>query len=116
MEHPPAVSVAGLQDVWNEGVEGEQALGFCCRATHNLWVLLDENRWLTRHLEAGTYERSYARRLDNSVCKPLIEEILQRFKGNYPRVRHRTPEKALNFGLLHGMPAKGFRRYAASGW
>jgi queuine/archaeosine tRNA-ribosyltransferase len=61
------------------GIAGLQASllhGFCCRATHNLWVLLRENRWLTRHIARGTYRRNYRRRLDNSVYRPLIDELL----------------------------------------
>jgi hypothetical protein len=51
--------------------------GFCCRATHNVWVLLQENRWLSKHISAGTYARNYARRVDNSTYKPIIEELLE---------------------------------------
>lgn len=61
------------------GVNGLRASGlkgFCNRATHNLWVLLNEARWLQKHLEAQTYERNYRRRLDNSTYLPLIEKLL----------------------------------------
>jgi 7-cyano-7-deazaguanine tRNA-ribosyltransferase len=61
------------------GVDGLQACklhGFCCRATHNLWVILGENRWLTKHIARGTYARYYKRRLNNSVYRPLIDELL----------------------------------------
>ena len=61
------------------GVDGLQACklhGFCCRATHNLWVILGENRWLTKHIARGTYLRRYKRRLNNSVYRPLIDELL----------------------------------------
>jgi hypothetical protein len=57
-----------------------QMHGFCCRATHNLWVLLQENQWLLKHIPAGTYRRNYARRLDNSIYRPLIDEVLQMLK------------------------------------
>ena len=59
-----------------EGLKASKLHGFCCRATHNLWVLLEENRWLTRHVPAGTYRRNYARRVDNSIYRPLIDEVL----------------------------------------
>src|SRR4051794_23915017 len=59
-----------------EGLQAGELHGFCCRATHNLWVLLEENRWLSRHLARGTYRRYYKRRLDNSVYRPLIDELL----------------------------------------
>ena len=59
-----------------EGLTANKLHGFCCRAAHNLWVLLEENRWLTKHIAAGTYASSYTRRVDNSTYKPIIEELL----------------------------------------
>jgi 7-cyano-7-deazaguanine tRNA-ribosyltransferase len=59
-----------------DGLRASKLHGFCCRATHNLWILLEENRWLTTHLAGGTYRRYYKRRLDNSVYRPLIDELL----------------------------------------
>lgn len=73
------------------GLEAKALHGFCCRATHNLWVLLQENQWLDRHLQAGTYRRNYARRLDNSTYRPLIEEVLQLLKPTRP-LRRSTAE------------------------
>jgi hypothetical protein len=67
----PACRTHGL-----DGLQAKKLHGFCCRATHNLWVLLEENRWLTTHVARGTYRRSYRRRLDNSVYRPLIDELL----------------------------------------
>jgi hypothetical protein len=58
-----------------DGLRASKLQGFCCRATHNLWVLVEENRWLTKHITGGTYRRYYARRLDNSVFRPLIDEL-----------------------------------------
>jgi hypothetical protein len=58
------------------GLQANKLHGFCCRATHNLWVLLRENQWLTRRLAQGTYKRYYKKRLDNSVYRPLIDELL----------------------------------------
>jgi 7-cyano-7-deazaguanine tRNA-ribosyltransferase len=58
------------------GLKAKKLFGFSCRATHNLWVLLKENVWLVKHLQAGTYESLYACRLDNSVYKPLIDETI----------------------------------------
>ncbi len=58
------------------GLRARKLHGFCCLATHNLWVLLEENRWLAKHIPAGTYARSYKRRVDNSIYKPIIEELL----------------------------------------
>lgn len=59
-----------------DGLRASKLLGFCCRATHNLWVILEENQWLTKHIAAGTYRRYYKRRLDNSIYRPLIDELL----------------------------------------
>ncbi|MGO9270183.1 MAG: hypothetical protein ACLQOO_08015 [Terriglobia bacterium] len=59
-----------------DGLQASKLHGFCCRATHNLWVVLEENRWLTKHIARGTYRRCYDRRLDNSVYRPLIDELL----------------------------------------
>jgi 7-cyano-7-deazaguanine tRNA-ribosyltransferase len=50
-----------------EGLKADGLSGFCNRATHNLWVLLDEARWLEKHLLAKTYANNYRRRLDNST-------------------------------------------------
>jgi len=72
-----------------EGLRASKLHGFCCRATHNLWVLLEENRWLTKQISAGTYAQNYAKRVDNSTYKPIIEELLESLKhhanGNSPR-------------------------------
>jgi 7-cyano-7-deazaguanine tRNA-ribosyltransferase len=68
-----------------EGLKASKLHGFCCRATHNLWVLLEENRWLTKHISAGTYARNYKRRVDNSIYKPIIEELLELLKEDKAR-------------------------------
>jgi hypothetical protein len=59
-----------------EGLKAKRLHGFCCRATHNLWVLLEENAWLQQHVSAGTYADTYEDRVDNSVYRPLIDELL----------------------------------------
>lgn len=74
-----------------DGLRASKLEGFCCRATHNLWVLVEENRWLEKHIAAGTYRRYYARRLDNSVYRPLIDELLAlEAKAQAERVRPQT--------------------------
>jgi 7-cyano-7-deazaguanine tRNA-ribosyltransferase len=60
-----------------KGIKASGLTGFCNRATHNLWVLLDEARWLDKHLKADTYERNYKRRLNNSTYLPLLTQLLQ---------------------------------------
>jgi 7-cyano-7-deazaguanine tRNA-ribosyltransferase len=71
----PACRVHGV-----DGLRASRLNGFCCRATHNLWILLEENRWLAKHISAGTYARNYSRRVDNSTYKPIIEELLKLLK------------------------------------
>lgn len=62
------------------GLKARRLRGFRCRATHNLWILLEENRWLTKHISADTYARNYPRRVDNSVYRPIIEGLLELLK------------------------------------
>jgi 7-cyano-7-deazaguanine tRNA-ribosyltransferase len=59
-----------------DGLKAKKLHGFCSRATHNLWILLEENRWLQQHVGAGTYACQYEDRIDNSVYRPLIDELL----------------------------------------
>jgi 7-cyano-7-deazaguanine tRNA-ribosyltransferase len=60
-----------------EGLKASKLHGFCCRATHNLWVLLEENHWLDKHVDAKTYAENYGPRVDNSVYRPIIDELLK---------------------------------------
>jgi len=60
------------------GLKADKIFGFCNRATHNLWVLLDENRRLQQQLRKGTYAKWYERHLDNSTYLPLIRQLLNR--------------------------------------
>jgi hypothetical protein len=66
-------SIAGLQE---NGIRG-----FCNRATHNLYVLLEEAAWLRQELNAGTYRQNYRSRLNNSAYLPLIESVLALSSG-----------------------------------
>ncbi len=59
------------------GLKASGLGGFCNRATHNLWVLLEEARWLEKHLLADSYAENCRRRLDNSTYLPLIKKILE---------------------------------------
>jgi queuine/archaeosine tRNA-ribosyltransferase len=61
------------------GIDGLQATGiggFSNRATHNLWMLLDEARQIKAHLTDGSYRTWYKDHLDNSIYLPLIEQTL----------------------------------------
>ena len=67
------------------GLRADKLHGFRCRATHNPWVLLEENLWLQGQLEAGTYSEEYGGRVDNSVYHPIIDELLLLLrKEDYP--------------------------------
>ena len=68
----PACAANGIRGLKTDGLNG-----FCNRATHNLWVLLEEARWMEKHLRADTYENNYRRRLDNSTYLPLIKKVLE---------------------------------------
>jgi 7-cyano-7-deazaguanine tRNA-ribosyltransferase len=62
------------------GVEGLRARGlqgFCHRATHNLWTLLEEARLIEVHLADGSYTTWYAGHIENSIYRPLIDELLR---------------------------------------
>ena len=64
----------------NSGMQGLTASrmeGFCNRATHNLWVLLEEARWVEDRLASGNYREHYEDRLDNSIYKPLIAKAVE---------------------------------------
>jgi hypothetical protein len=60
-----------------EGLKTGRTAGFCNRATHNLWTLLEEARQIDEHLAAGTYIDWYASHLDNSIYRPLIDQIVE---------------------------------------
>jgi hypothetical protein len=66
----PACRLYGL-----EGLRAGRLQGFCCRATHNLWVLLEEEKWLARQINRGTYARNYSNRIDNSIYKKIIDKL-----------------------------------------
>lgn len=59
-----------------DGLKANLIHGFCCRATHNLWILLEEARLVEEHLTAGTYPNWYGDHLDNSIYKPLIDHLV----------------------------------------
>jgi 7-cyano-7-deazaguanine tRNA-ribosyltransferase len=68
----PACKASGVRGIKAGGLKG-----FCHRATHNLWVLLEEAAWMKRHIAAHTYATNYRRRLDNSTYLPLIAEVVK---------------------------------------
>jgi 7-cyano-7-deazaguanine tRNA-ribosyltransferase len=75
----PACSANGVRGLTASGLSG-----FCNRATHNLWILIEEGRWLQKHLHANTYANNFRRRLDNSTYLPLVERVLNMKKEKSP--------------------------------
>jgi 7-cyano-7-deazaguanine tRNA-ribosyltransferase len=72
----PACKQFGL-----DGLKANLVHGFRNRATHNLWVLLEEARLIQEHLIAGDYENWYLTHLDNTLYRPLIKQIIDIEKG-----------------------------------
>ena len=62
----PACVLNGL-----EGLAAGRMEGFCNRATHNLWVLLEEARWVEDRLSSGNHREYYKDRLDTPSTSPL---------------------------------------------
>jgi queuine/archaeosine tRNA-ribosyltransferase len=63
-----------------EGIKGLRAnasRGFRNRATHNLWTLLKEEKWIEKHLKKGSYQESYKDHLDNTIYRPLIDSLIK---------------------------------------
>lgn len=73
------------------GLRANKTAGFAHRATHNLWVLLEEARWVARHLNDGSYADHFRARLDNPIYLPLIEQALQIRQREEHRIR-RAPK------------------------
>lgn len=60
-----------------EGLKAHGVYGFRNRATHNLWILLEEARQIQEHLILGNYKSWYGNHLDNTLYRPLIETIVE---------------------------------------
>lgn len=67
----PACQHFGIEGLQSSGIEG-----FCNRATHNLWTLLDEAQQIEEHLVAGTYANWYVQHVENSIYLPLIQQVV----------------------------------------
>lgn len=59
------------------GLQANKVAGFHNRATHNLWILLQEATWVRDKLQDKTYKSEYRSRLDNTHYLPLIQKILE---------------------------------------
>ncbi len=66
----PACQQFGPDGLKADGIEGS-----CNRATHNLWVLLQEANEIRIRLANGTYAEWYEHHLDNSIYLPLIRYL-----------------------------------------
>src|SRR5579884_2170743 len=67
----PACQAHGL-----EGLKAGGSAGFCNRAAHNLWTLLQEESEIDAHLSDGTYAGWYLTHLDNTIYLPLIQRLV----------------------------------------
>jgi 7-cyano-7-deazaguanine tRNA-ribosyltransferase len=68
----PACKNFGVRGLKRRGIGG-----FCNRATHNLYVLLEEASWLERQTEKQSYHRKFKSRLNNSIYLPLLEKLVE---------------------------------------
>lgn len=59
------------------GLKANLVFGFRNRATHNLWVLLNEIRLIKEHFQTGDYGEWYKTHLDNTLYRSLIKKILE---------------------------------------
>jgi queuine/archaeosine tRNA-ribosyltransferase len=66
----PACQRSGLA-----GLTASKLEGFCHRATHNLWTLLEEARQIEAHLSGGTYLTWYPSHVVNPIYRPLIDYV-----------------------------------------
>ncbi|RDC63986.1 hypothetical protein AHMF7616_02596 [Adhaeribacter pallidiroseus] len=60
-----------------EGLRMNGLTGFMNRATHNLWVLLEEDRLIKYHLLNNSYSDWYPSHVSNSTYKPLIDYLVK---------------------------------------
>ena len=61
-----------------EGLKQSGVFGFSNRATHNLWILINEIEQIETHLADGSYPAWYKKHLDNTTYLPFIEEIVNK--------------------------------------
>jgi queuine/archaeosine tRNA-ribosyltransferase len=61
------------------GLRSRGLVGFCNRATHNLWTLLEEADWIQKRRRDKTYKDEYARHLDNTIYRRLIDHVVENF-------------------------------------
>lgn len=69
----PACKKYGLDGLTKNRVEG-----FCNRATHNLWILLEEVRMIEENFLSNNYKEWYKEHLDNTIYRPLIDKLIEK--------------------------------------
>ncbi len=74
----PACQQFGVAGLKAAGIDG-----FCNRATHNLWVLLQEAQAIQRHLAANTYRDWYQSHVENSVYRTLVSDTLRLVENGF---------------------------------
>jgi len=67
----PACQLGGIK-----GLKAGASYGFRNRATHNLWILLEEAKWIEKHVKKNLYQEAYKDHLDNTIYRPLIDSLL----------------------------------------
>lgn len=67
------------------GLRAEGSIGFCHRATHNLWTLLEEAAEIDTHLVDDTYTNWFQGHLDNTIYLPLIRQLVLTHGVEVPR-------------------------------
>lgn len=60
-----------------DGLKANRIKGFCNRATHNLWTLLQESKLIELHINQGTYNDWYKEHLDNTTYRPLVDQVVE---------------------------------------
>lgn len=70
-------SCPACQEYGLDGLKASGVYGFCNRATHNLWILEKERELIDEHLTDGTYSEWYKNHLNNSIYRPMIDQIIK---------------------------------------
>lgn len=61
-----------------EGLTAKASEGFRNRATHNLWTILEEAKWISEKLENNKYQIEYQSRLEGSTYRKLVDYLVER--------------------------------------
>jgi hypothetical protein len=77
----PACKQFGVRGLKKCGIEG-----FCNRATHNLYILLEEAKWVDAQMAKRMYAQNFRSRLDNSIYLPLLDQLVHGLNGPAPTV------------------------------